>query len=61
MNLIGLTKQQAQQELNKAGITNIVFIENLKNPMPNSVLLVTACQITNNSAQLILGSFKLDI
>lgn len=61
MDLIGKTYQQAQEALNRAGITNIKFVENFKNPLPNSTLLVTACKITNKTAQVTLGSFKLEI
>ena len=61
MNIIGLTKQQAESMLKKAGITEIEYINNFKFPLENSTLLVTSCKIANNTATITLGSFKLNL
>ncbi len=61
MEYVGLTKQQVEEKLHKQGINNITFINNFKNPLPNSVLLVTSCNIKDKTAQVILGCFKLHL
>ena len=61
MNVIGLSQQQAESMLKKAGIINIVCENNFKFPLDNSTLLVTSCKIKNNTATITLGSFKLDL
>ena len=59
--MIGLTLKQAEQKLKEQGITKIEIINNFEYEISGSELLVTSCKIVGKTAQVTLGSFKIDI
>lgn len=59
--VIGKTIDQAKQILQKVGIENFIVTNNFVKPLQGSNILVTNVKIRGDVAELVVGSFKLDI